>query len=69
MAKLYAELTSDKGGRVVGKGGHDYVNVDIKCGNHIIARIEYNLPNNQLHINDETEDNELIVNVDGYLIS
>lgn len=27
MAKLYAELTSDKGGRVASKGGDDYVTV------------------------------------------
>ena len=25
MAKLYAELTSDKGGRVASKGGEEYV--------------------------------------------
>ena len=27
MAKLYAELTSDKGGRVASKGGDEYVQV------------------------------------------
>ena len=32
MAKLYAELSSDKGGRVVGKGGNDalYIRVTYK---------------------------------------
>lgn len=33
MAKLYAELTSDKGGRVVGKGGNDKIEILIKLGN------------------------------------
>lgn len=34
MAKLYAELTSDKGGRVVGKGGDSGITVRIYHGNH-----------------------------------
>ena len=29
MAKLYAELTSDKGGRVVGKGGNEFIDIKI----------------------------------------
>ena len=34
MAKLYAEITSDKGGRKVGKGGKDRVTVDMHVNNH-----------------------------------
>ena len=33
MAKLYAEITSDKGGRVVGKGGDEYISIELKEGN------------------------------------
>jgi hypothetical protein len=33
MAKLYAELTSDKGGRVASKGGDDYIDVTIMYKN------------------------------------
>lgn len=33
MAKLYAEITSDKGGRVVGKGGNSTLLLRIKNGN------------------------------------
>ncbi len=41
MAKLYAELTSDKGGRVASKGGDKWLNVDIRNGNLTVARILY----------------------------
>lgn len=34
MAKLYAEITSDKGGRVVGKGGDKHIVVNIAHGNN-----------------------------------
>jgi hypothetical protein len=33
MAKLYAELTSDKGGRVASKGGENHLSVTIYEGN------------------------------------
>lgn len=33
MAKLYAELTSDKGGRVASKGGNEYLITTYKNGN------------------------------------
>lgn len=33
MAKLYAELTSDKGGRVASKGGDDGITVRFYRGN------------------------------------
>lgn len=36
MAKLYAEVTSDKGGRVVGKGGEIYTTAIFKRGNKTI---------------------------------
>ena len=39
MAKLYAELTSDKGGRVVGKGGNDYIYIDISAKNLALMRL------------------------------
>lgn len=32
MAKLYAEITSDKGGRVASKGGNEYLDIDISVG-------------------------------------
>ena len=34
MAKLYAEITSDKGGRVIGKGGDKYVQIRLKTKNN-----------------------------------
>lgn len=33
MAKLYAELTSDKGGRVVGKGGEHFTEMKVTHNN------------------------------------
>lgn len=39
MAKLYAEITSDKGGRVVGKGGDDYLDITIRTRNNSLARL------------------------------
>lgn len=52
MAKLYAELTSDKGGRVASKGGDTYIEVkinhknaplwNIKAGAHGLLLIEHN---------------------------
>ena len=33
MAKLYIEATSDKGGRVVGKGGNEYVTITVRNSN------------------------------------
>lgn len=39
MAKLYAELTSDKGGRVASKGGDNDLNIVIKLKNNIIAKM------------------------------
>jgi len=46
MAKLYAELTSDKGGRVVGKGGNDEIYITVKRGNINIFDITFRPDNN-----------------------
>lgn len=40
MAKLYAELSSDKGGRVASKGGNEEVNVKLMAGNSLVGSIE-----------------------------
>jgi len=40
MAKLYAELTSDKGGRVVSKGGNQNINVSLSRGNNYIGTLK-----------------------------
>jgi hypothetical protein len=39
MAKLYAELSSDKGGRIASKGGDKYITVQLRRGNKNIASI------------------------------
>ena len=41
MAKLYAELTSDKGGRAVGKGGDEYITIRVRNGNINIFDITF----------------------------
>ena len=66
MAKLYAELTSDKGGRVASKGANEYLVMTVYRGNEIIASIEFNAPNKQVHINMDT--NEIETNVNGYIL-
>ena len=50
MAKLYAEITSDKGGRVASKGGDDFITCKITQNGKIIATVEYY--DGQLHIDD-----------------
>ena len=42
MAKLYAELTSDKGGRVASKGGDNKIVIDCYLKNRNEYHIEYN---------------------------
>jgi len=49
MAKLYAELTSDKGGRVVGKGGESFVIAEMKSGNKTIFSLAFD--GNQCQLN------------------
>lgn len=66
MAKLYAELTSDKGGRIASKGGEEYITMEVYQGNKLVASIEYNAPNKQVHINIDT--NEITTNVNGYIL-
>ena len=39
MAKLYAELSSDKQGRTATKGGNDFIKVDLLIGNRPLAQI------------------------------
>lgn len=41
MAKLYAEITSDKGGRVVGKGGDQVIHITLKKGNYKTYHIAF----------------------------
>jgi hypothetical protein len=41
MAKLYAELTSDKGGRVASKGGDTMLKVTLSQKNNVDYFIEY----------------------------
>jgi len=43
MAKLYAELSSDKGGRVASKGGDDDIQIVLKEGNKVFATIFYSV--------------------------
>jgi len=42
MAKLYAEIDSDRGGRVASKGGNDELRIIIKCGNDVVYRLRVN---------------------------
>lgn len=41
MAKLYAELTSDKGGRVASKGGDEYITIQVSNGNIRIFEVTF----------------------------
>jgi hypothetical protein len=59
MAKLYAELTSDKGGRVAGKGGEDFISCRITKNGKIVAHVEY--CNGQLHINDTNDTMPIVI--------
>ena len=38
MAKLYATIVSERG-KEVGMSGNDYLDIDIKVGNHILAAL------------------------------
>ena len=40
MAKLYAELSSDKGGRVASKGDDEYIVIDLRVKNTQVGQIE-----------------------------
>ena len=39
MAKLYAEITSDKGGRVASKGGDSIIAIELYRGNLKVGRV------------------------------
>lgn len=39
MAKLFAEITSEKGGRITSKGGNDFVSVKLTQNNKVVASI------------------------------
>lgn len=39
MAKLYAEFTSDKGGRVASKGGNEHIRATIILKNRIMGYV------------------------------
>jgi hypothetical protein len=41
MAKLYAEITSDKGGRTVSKGGDEYITIQLNNGNLRIFEVTF----------------------------
>lgn len=41
MAKLYAELTSDKGGRKASKSDNDVLFIELRRGNKHIATLEF----------------------------
>ena len=41
MAKLYAELSSDKGGRVASKGGNQDIRIKVYSGNLHVATMRF----------------------------
>lgn len=41
MAKLYAEIDSDKGGRKASKGGDEYITVNVSNGNIRVFEITF----------------------------
>ena len=48
MAKLYAELTSDKGGRVVSKSDDKAIQIDLRVKNTQVGQVE-------LYLHDDGE--------------
>lgn len=63
MAKLYAELTSDKGGRVVGKGGNEKMVFTLYEGNSFVFKIVYKRKEHELLLIDDTEN--MLLKIDG----
>ena len=57
MAKLYAEITSDKGGRVASKGGNEYVQIVLSHGNDEFYVITWH--GNYLRVSDAGGKEEL----------
>lgn len=66
MAKLYAELTSDRGTRVISRGGDNYMSCIINDGNSRILSIDYDREKNELNINNDTEN--MVIIVDGFQV-
>ncbi len=62
MAKLYAELSSDKGGRVASKGGDNFITVSIYHGNSKVFTVEHNYENNEYSIYEDTEKAVIMLN-------
>jgi len=65
MAKLYAELTSDKGGRVASKSGDQYITIDLRAKNKQIGQLELYLHSDGEWLityqdHDERKDKEII---------
>jgi len=58
MAKLYAELTSDKGGRVASKGGNQYISCQLAIKNETIVDVS-------ISYNDDDNYNITITTPDG----
>ncbi len=50
MAKLYAELTSDKGGRVASKGGDSSIKVSLNHSNKNYGILDTYIINNTLKV-------------------
>ena len=67
MARLYGELTSDKGGRIAGKGGEKEIYYSLKQGNSVVAHIDYHIENG-LHISLEKGFEDIRINIDGYIV-
>lgn len=51
MAKLYAELTSDKGGRVASKGGDNVLQIKVNYKNEKSFFVNFDIQHDELHIN------------------
>jgi hypothetical protein len=56
MAKLYAELSSDKGGRIASKGGDRWLELAIYRGNRLIRRFNVDDQGTHVDITEYTAD-------------
>lgn len=55
MAKLYAEITSDKDNKKISKGGNNKITIELFDGRSNIISIDYIRDLHELHIYDDTE--------------
>lgn len=62
MAKLYAELTSDKGGKTISKGGNNFISLTIYHGNSKVFTLNHNYENNEYYIYEDTENAIIVLN-------